>query len=740
MRWKWPVAFIWVLIALGAFTFAGSVNDVESDDVRVWLPASAGSTRALDLAGTFPGTEPEHLIVVYARAAGLTPADRAAAEADQTALGGQLVPSADGQALMLLAPFEAATDDSAALELAEARQTVTGGLPAGLDARLTGGPATDADFEQAFDSLDTTLLIVTVGVVALLLLLTYRSPILLFIPLLCAGVASVLSGALVYWAAKQLGLVVDPQSAGILTVLVFGPGTDYAMLLIARYREELRHHADRHAAMAQALRRSLPAIAASAATVILALLTLMFADLNSTRGLGPVAALGIASALTVMTTLLPALLTICGRWAFWPAIPHPTTTPPPSHPLAAAPSPHQSLAPATSRDTVSSRGASGDARPDADGNGGGTNVEGGSAAKAGSMAAHGFWGKAAGFVERRPRAIWVSTALVLAAMALGSASLTTGLQQADSFISKPDSLRGFELLAAHFPAGSSDPAEVYVPNASAEKTSAMLGQLPGVDHVEESTQSGQWTRIPVILADDPASAAGEEAVLRIREAVATVDPATVVGGSTAQLLDQDSAMDRDLKLVIPLILLVVLIVLIVLLRSLVAPLLLLASVVLSFGAALGLSAGIYHLIGFPTLDKTVLLNGFLFLVALGVDYTIFLMTRAREEAAVIGHRQGVIRALAVTGGVITSAGIVLAATFAVLSVMPIVFMVQLGVLVAAGVLLDTFVVRSLLVPALILDTGPISWWPGRLASQRGSDRGNTQARRALQRLGARGGL
>ncbi|WP_020520772.1 MMPL family transporter [Catelliglobosispora koreensis] len=657
---KWAFTGTWVLAVMMITLFAGSVNDVESEDLRSWLPANAESTRALDLAeAQFPSNDPEDLLLIYARDSGLTEADKAAVTADAAALGVRIPPqpSDDGKAMLLIMPFEPAKSTLEAV-----RSVVADAQPSGLTARLTGAPAAEADFDQAFDSLDTTLLVVTVGVVAVLLLVTYRSPVLLFIPLLCAGIASLTAGGLVYWAAKNFGLVVDPQSAGILTVLVFGAATDYAMLLIARYREELHLHADRHRAMGLALRRSLPAIAASAATVVLALLTLLFADLNSTRGLGPVAAIGIVSALAVMTTLLPALLVVCGRWAFWPVIPRYTP----------------------------------DVQPES--------------------APAGFWNRLAGFVSRHPRAIWMSTAAALLAVAFGATSLTAGLRQADSFTTKPESVAGFELLAKHYPAGSAEPVDVFVPATSGQAAAAKLSAVAGVHHVEETEVRGQWARIPVVLSVDPDGTEAEQTVAHLRETVHSLDAQGLVGGSIAQRLDQSTTMDRDLRIVLPLILLVVLIVLIVLLRSLIAPVLLLASVVLSFGAALGLSAGVYHLMGFPAIDKTVLLNGFLFLVALGVDYTIFLMTRAREEIASVGHREGITKALGVTGGVITSAGIVLAATFSVLAVLPIVFMVQLGVLVAVGVLLDTFVVRSLLVPALLLHVGPRSWWPSKLAS------------------------
>lgn len=653
---KWPTLAAWMLIAVVASMFAGRLGEVETDDIRNWLPATAESTRAMDVASAhFSAQEPENLLLVYARDPGVTVADRAAVAADATALADLAaapipppLPSADGKALLLVIPLSSQQVQEEAIPavLDEVRGVVSADLPGGLAARLTGGPAAAADFDQAFDSLDETLLIVTAAVVALLLLLTYRSPILLVLPLLSVGVASQLANAVIYFCASHFGLVVDPASAGILTVLVFGAGTDYALLLISRYREELTRHADRHTAMRLALRRSLPAIAASAATVILALLTLVFADMNSTRGLGPVAAIGIASAAVAMTTLLPALLVLVGRRAFWPLIP----------------------------------------------------TLGGTSGKPPRA-----WGSIAAFVSRRARPIWIATALGLAGLTLGVTTLSTAPSQEERFVSKPDSLVGFELLAQHYPAGSSSPVEVYLPSDRAAEVVSALRDVEGIARIEQTERSGEWARVPVILADDPSGPEARHTVELIRDAAHAISPGALIGGETARQLDQSSTMDRDLRLIVPLVLVVVLGVLIVLLRALVVPMLLLASVVLSFGAALGASALIFQAIGFPAVDKTVLLMGFLFLVALGVDYTIFLMTRAREEVALTGHRSGVAQALAVTGGVITSAGIVLAATFSVLSLMPIVFMMQIGIIVAVGVLLDTFVVRTLLVPGLVLD-------------------------------------
>ncbi|MEV0645051.1 MMPL family transporter [Phytomonospora sp. NPDC050363] len=675
---KWPALAAWVLLAFVGLTLGGELDSVTTDEQTAWLPGDAESTRAVALASAeFPDSGGDPLIVVYARPGGITDGDTTAVAADLAALstmapaGSEVpppIPSQDGEALMIVVPVppEAIAEDNVEAIVATAKEAVGNGLPAGLDARLTGPVAAEADFGAAFDAVDGALMAVTAAVVALLLLITYRSPLLLLLPLGSVALASQLSNAIVYLLADTTGMVVNPQNSGILTVLVFGVGTDYALLLISRYREELRRHRDAYAAMRVALPRSLPAILASGATVVLAMLVLVFADLNSTSSLGPVAAVGVACGLLAMVTLLPALLVLCGRRVFWPLVPAYD----PAHQGEAAP--------------------------------------------------NRIWSGVARFVRARPRAVWVTTALALAVLTLGATSLSGGLDQNDVFTTKPDSVRGLELLAAHYPAGSADPVEVYVPAAQRAAATAAVENTPGVAELLEAEVSadGSWIRLPALLADDPGTQAAEDVVLALRGELDTAAPEALVGGTTASNLDIGVTMDRDLALVIPLVLLVVGLVLVALLRAVVAPLLLLASVVLSFGSALGATGLILKALGHHRIDGTMPLMGFLFLVALGVDYTIFLMSRAKEEAAVHGHREGMSRALTATGGVITSAGIVLAATFCVLAVMPVVFMLQIGVVVAVGVLLDTFVVRSLLVPALSLDVGRATWWPGRLARRR----------------------
>ncbi len=681
---KWLVVAVWVVLVGGAAQFATKIGDVQNNDSSTWLPTGSESTRAVELAKQFPGNDTVAAVVVYARDGGVTAADRAKATADRAALAkyasgqvGPVVPARDGAALLVSVPLRAPAGASSGLldSVTHIRDAVQANAPPGLAVKVTGMAGTIADFQDAFSGLDTTLLFVTIGVVALVLLITYRSPVLWLLPLLCAGVAGQLANAVVYLLARYAGLTVNGQSAGILTVLVFGAGTDYALLLVARYREELRRHTDRHAAMADALRRSLPALLASATTVALGMLCLLVAQMNNLRGLGPVAATGIVVAFVSMTTLLPALLVVFGRWLFWPFVP---------------------------RFDASRTAASG-----------GTPTSG-------YAADHGLWARIAGAVGRRPRLVWTVAAVGLAALALGTTTLQGSAGQRGMFTHTPESVRGQELLTAHYPAGTSAPAEVYAKVGTEDAVAAAAAGIPGVARIESTQTAGDRVRIRAVLAEDPGSRAAEQAVRDVRAAVHPVAGAdAVVGGPTASSLDSRDAVAHDERLIIPLVLLVVFCVLVLLLRAVVAPLLLLASVAVSFVAALGAAALLYHALGHPGIDLSLPLMGFLFLVALGVDYTIFLMTRAREEVAADpapdGHRRGVLRALAVTGGVITSAGVVLAATFSVLAVLPVVMMLQMGVLVTVGVLLDTLVVRTLLVPALALDVGRRAWWPGRLA-------------------------
>ena len=670
---KWLVVVIWLALVLVTGPLDGKLTGVENNDATSYLPRSAESTQALDVLNRAAGGPSGPVAtVVYARSGGLTDADRARVDADRGNLGayaeggtvGPGVPSTDGGAVLLTVPLKRGTSGDQTIDVVhQMRSIVKRDSPPGLQVSVTGQAGQLADLLGSFGSINNTLLLVTILAVAVVLLLTYRSPVLWLVPLLCVGIAYTVAGGVLYVLASQAGLTVSSESAGILPALMFGAGTDYALLLIARYREELHLHRDRHAAMRRALRRAVPAMLASASTVVLGLLCLLVAQLNSDRGLGPVGAVGIASAFLAMTTLLPALLVVFGRWLFWPFTP---------------------------RYSAATTG------PD-----------------------HRAWERIGAWIAARPRTIWISVAVVLLLLSAGLTQAKIGLNESQTFRVPMDSVTGQALLAAHYPPGLSDPTIVVARSSGAQAVADAARGTSGVVTLLPTRPLGDYAVITVVLADSPDSIAAEDTVARLRQAVHAVPGAdAMVTGTTAVSLDTRDAAVVDERTVFPLVLLVVLVVLVVLLRALVAPLLLIATVVLSFGAALGASTLLFQrVLGFGALDFSVPLLGFVFLVALGVDYNIFLMTRAHEEVADRGHAPGLLRALAMTGGVITSAGIVLAATFSALAVLTLVSLVQLGMLVALGVLLDTFIVRSVLVPALGLDVGRAIWWPSRLGRE-----------------------
>lgn len=676
-RAKWAVLLAWVALIVAAVPFAGRASTVENNEARTWLPADAESTRAFDLgARYFGGADVTPALVVYVRDTGLTAADAEKVGRDRAALAryahGELGPATsdrDGTALLLEVPLKTAASDNRVLvdEVTAVRRVVNEGRPAGLKVSVTGAAGFGADLSNAFTGAGSTLLAATIGVVALLLLVIYRSPVLWLAPLVAVGVSSQLANGAVYLLARNAGLVVNGLSLAVLTVLVFGIATDYALLLLARYREELRRHEDRHVAMAEALRRSLPAILASAVTIAASLFCLLAAEMSSTRGLGPVAAIGVLAALLAMTTLLPVLLVVLGRWVFWPFVPR----------FEAA------------------------------------------RAHAATPDEYRFWSRIARAISRRPRLLWAAAAAALGAAGLGISTLSPGLGQQDLLLHRTDSAAGQELLTSHFAAGTSAPVDVYARAGSAERVASVVGATQGVAYVGPVERSETWAHFTAVPGAAAGTPAADRTVERVRQAVHAVPGAgALVGGQAATGLDITNAVAHDEEVVIPMVLAVVLVVLVVLLRALTAPLLLLGSVALSFLGAFGLSALVFHALGHPRIDQQTLplpLFGFLFLVALGIDYTIFLMTRAGEESARAGHAHGVLGALTVTGGVITGAGVVLAATFSLLAVLPLVTLLQLGVLVSVGVLLDTFVVRTVLVPALALDAGRRFWWPRSVA-------------------------
>src|SRR6476646_6927209 len=658
-RTKWLVLVCWVVVVALAGPLSGKLTGVEKNDAQSWLPSAAESTQALALRSKVVSPNVFPAVVVYDRPAGVTAADKAKAAADakrfagvagvvQGQVTGPFV-AHDGKAIETIVPVNLGHEGwNNAGPAADSLRSIASGSP-GLTVHIAGPLGYAADSGKAFKGIDGVLLYSALAVVIVLLLITYRSPSLWLLPVISAGVALVSAQALIYLLAAHAGLTVNAQSAGILDVLVFGAGTDYALLLTARYREELRRHEDRHAAMRVAIRRAGPAIVASAGTVILSLLALSLAELNSTKGLGPVLAIGVGVALLSMMTLLPALLVITGRWMFWPAKP-----------------------------------TYGSAEP----------------------TSRGFWARTGRRIAVRPRVVWITTALILGVMALGLIGLKAdGLTNAQSFRGHPDSVVGQSVIDQHFPAGAGQPVQIFGNPASGAQLAAALRSVPGITGVTSQVPVAGHSYLEATLTSAPDSQAAYSAIDRVRAAVHAVPGSdALVGGNTAINLDVQRASTHDRNLIIPIVLLVVFVILALLLRALVAPIMLIATVVLSFAATLGVSALFFdHVFNFGGADTSFPLFVFVFLVALGIDYNIFLMTRVREEAKRHGPRTG-----ALTG---------LAATFAVLGTLPVTFLTELGFAVAFGVLLDTLVVRSVLVTALNLDLGRWVWWPSRLARQ-----------------------
>ncbi|MCZ2524935.1 MMPL family transporter [Streptomyces sp. HB2AG] len=690
-RWLLPVLLLVVWLGVGgAFgPYAGKLGEVSTNDSAAFLPQSAESTKVNELRTGFETSRTVPAIVVWVseegrvtdeqRAAAARALEKAAQVDGATGKASPPVPSEDGRALQGVVPL--ADDLGDGLEPAlEGIRAAADEVP-GTTADLGGPAATQADLSSAFAGIDGILLGVALAVVLVILLAVYRSVLLPFAVILGSVFALALACAIVYFLADRDVLRVDGQVQGILFILVIGAATDYALLLVARYREELVAQSDRFAAMGRALRQSAGAITASAATVALGLLTLLLSDLTNNRALGPVGAIGIVCAVVSALTFLPAVLLLLGRAAYWPA------------------------------------------KPQTDDGGG----------RGGAL-----WGRVAQTVQRRPRRIWTVSALLLAVLAAFSPTLSSkGVPLDEIFINDAPSVAAQQKLAEHFPGGSGNPAVIIADAGSAEAVVRAAESVDGVDSASPVTESGAPVGEPKVVdgrvavnavLEDPADSDGaKQTVVDLREAVHAVDGAdALVGGYTAQQYDTQVTTARDRAVVIPVVLVVILAILVLLLRSLVAPLLLVATVALNFAATLGVSALVFeHLLGLSGTDSSVPLYGFVFLVALGVDYNIFLMTRVREESQVLGTRKGVLKGLVATGGVITSAGVVLAATFAALTVIPLAFMLQIAFIVAFGVLMDTLLVRSLLVPALILDIGPKVWWPGRLARQDPGDASGT---------------
>lgn len=704
-----------ILVIIGWFGVSGAtgplfgkLSTVQKNDTTSFLPESAESTKAFEISTKFTTQDTSLLpalviftgdaseagianIMKFASGLGTTPVpdtDKTVADYLAPDAMSQIVPipAQDGKGVLLSIPLDneklstpLANNKPALPEVVAAIREQAAAVPGFSESHVTGFGGILADLFESFGSIDTKLLGITFAVVGIILVFVYRSPVLWFIPLFCSLIALGFSGGLVYLLAKEEIIDLDGQSQGILSVLVIGAATDYALLLIARYREELHHFDDRVKAMKVAWRGVVEPIIASGLTVIAGLAVLALSDLKNVRSLGPVAGIGIFGAQVVMLTLLPAILVVMGRWIFWPKVPR--------------------------HDDVDER-------------------------------LSGVWSKVAGLVGRHPRRTWISSGgLLLVAAGFAFSLNTGGLAQTESFTTKPDSVIGLEAMSKHFPAGSGDPTLVVVKQADLAKVQQAVTDAKGVSAVTPtfdvaSLQAGKpaikvvdgWARLELTLDKPADSLEAQEYIPGIREVVHAASSTALVGGTTPTSYDIQQTNKRDRDLIIPVALLVIGLILAMLLRSLVAPILLIITTVLSFAATLGVCHLVFkNVFHFKATDGSFPLFAFVFLVALGIDYNIFLMTRVREEAQKIGTRPGILKGVTVTGGVITSAGVVLAATFAVLGTLPLVFLAELGFAVAFGVLLDTIVVRSLLVPALSYELDKKIWWPSKLAKVDGAD-------------------
>jgi putative drug exporter of the RND superfamily len=794
-RAKWVVFAVWFLaifVAAGPANLPGKFEEAESNEATSYLPGSAESTDALDAVEELQKGELAPAVIVYRREAGLTTADRRTIVADVEAMTAERFPgvvadgataaaggrkgdtqpppkgappgcgsttttlpgqpagyapfvgpvcSADGEAAIVTAYIAGNGEGDRILDPVKAWRDEISDPGGGLEVKITGGAGFSADAIEVFESIDATLLLAALSLVIFLLIVIYRSPFFFLIPLAAVVFAETLSRSIGY-GVSELGVTINGQSSSIMSVLVLGAGTDYALLLVARYREELHRTVDRHEAMRTALASAGPAIFASAATVIAALLCLMLAKVNGTAGLGPIAAIGIACAALSMLTLLPALLTIFGRRAFWPFVPHTLETAPSAEGLserARRRIVQGGAVGALARVIVASllvlvllplvllnwvvRRLSGRRIP---------SLIVGPLDRAvftpyevrrhrlehAADATHGFWKRVGDRVAAGPQRVMLGAIAVLLVFCAGFAFFSTELTSEDSYRTEVESVEGQHLLDRSFPSGTTGLTDVVV--ASRGEVPAVRRAVAGVDGVEAVSgpvaEGPPGTLIQATLEPNPYSTEAFELIDPVREAAHEVAPSALVGGPSAVEADVRDAAGRDSIVIPPIVLVVVLLILIGLLRAVVAPLVLIGTVILSFLAALGVGYFVFDVIfGFPGSDPSLPLFAFVFLVALGVDYNIFLIARAREETIRHGSEQGILRALAVTGAVITSAGIVLAGTFSVLGSLPLTFLTEIGFVVAFGVLLDTFLVRSILVPAIALSLGDKFWAPSELS-------------------------
>ena len=697
---RWIIPIVLVLAWLGVMGVGGpifgKISDVVSNSQADFLPVDAQATEVQDRIGDFSDSKGIPAIIVAESEGELSDAQlRDVAEAtqgltdiDQVTQVSPPIPSEDARAVEIIALVDAESDTATVVE--EIRTELDGRAVEGLTVAVTGPAGLVADLSGAFAGIDGLLLLVALIAVLVILVLVYRSPILPILVLLTSMAA--LCGAIltVYWMAKEEFITLSGQTQGILSIIVIGAATDYGLLYTARFREALHQTTSRWQATRVAWKGTFPAVLASGTTVIAGLLCLLLSMLESNRALGPVTAIGVVFAILAGLTLLPALLAIFGRVAMWPRIPT----------VENVPEAHQQA-----DDLEHTKG---------------------------------LWPAVARLVDRKSRTVWIVCAVALGIAAVGASQLDAGgVPESEFVLGESEARDGLAIIDRHFPGGAGDPAYVLASEDKAQDVAEQLADDDGVASVAfnaqdspsgtlpypapqagplanaQPTVDGGQVLIQATLADNTDSGAAQETVQHLRDDLAGVDPDVLVGGTTAVQVDTIAAAEHDRALIIPIVLAVILVILIVLLRSFLMPLLLVVTTVVSYLSALGVATGIFVLLDINQADPTVPLFGFVFLVALGIDYNIFLMSRVREEVVQIGHRKGVLVGLVTTGGVITAAGVVLAATFAALAVLPILFLVQLAVVVAIGVLMDTVIVRSLLVPALALDIGPTSWWPSR---------------------------
>ncbi|MCT1615789.1 MMPL family transporter [Kocuria marina] len=685
-------------MGVGGPTF-GKLSDVVSNSQADFLPVDSQATQVQDRLGEFQDSDGVPAIVVMESEDEITPRQLRAIGTNAQALGeikdvlevSPPIPSEDGKAVEIIALVSSEADTGTVVE--HLRERLAEDTPEGLSVAVTGPAGLVADLSAAFAGIDGLLLIVALVAVLVILVIVYRSPLLPFLVLLTSVAA--LCGAIitVYFLARQGWIDLSGQTQGIMSIVVIGAATDYGLLYTARFREALHHTPSRWTATRMAWKGTVPAVLASGTTVIAGLLCLLFSALTSNRGVGPATAMGVVFAILAGLTLLPALLALFGRVALWPKMPRVDENPE-THEQAMNPYDHKGLWPAVAR-----------------------------------------------LVDRRSRAVWLVCAVVLGAAAVGASQLDAdGVPQSEFVLGESEARDGLAVIERHFPGGAGDPVYVLAPQEDAQAVAERLSQDDDVASVAFTAQDSPSGTLPyptpqggplanaeptvsdgdvLIQATLTYASDSEEAqatVTRLRDDLAGITPEAKIGGTTAVQVDTIAASERDRALIIPIILVVILLILMVLLRSILMPVLLIATTVLSFFSALGVATLVFHLMDINQADPTVPLFSFVFLVALGIDYNIFLMSRVREEVVTAGHRKGVLAGLITTGGVITSAGIVLAATFAALAVLPILFLVQLAIIVTIGVLMDTIIVRSLLVPALALDIGPRSWWPSRVGT------------------------